>query len=211
MARRADAYHARALRMSTPRTPKLRAVRTPPPIYLLRIELRDIEPTIWRSILVPGTIKLSKLHVVLQWTMGWVGGHLHLFFINDIEYGVPDPDFEQYPPVEREDRITLARALGARKTFTYLYDFGDSWEHRIKVQNILPPDPTLTTPFCLDGANACPPEDVGGVPGYIDFRHAISDPAHEEHQQMLNWCGGAFDPTAFDISEVNERLQQIKL
>ena len=78
-------------------------------------------------------------------------------------------------------------------------------------EKALPADPTLKLPRCLDGANACPPEDVGGPPGYEDFLAAIRDPAHEEHDAMLEWCGGAFDPTVFDVESVNETLRRFKL
>ncbi len=126
-------------------------------------------------------------------------------------YGEPDPDFDTPPRVQREERFTLATALGARKSFIYLYDFGDGWEHRVTVEKTLPADPALKLPQCLGGANACPPEDVGGPPGYEDFLAAIRDPAHEEHDAMLEWCGVAFDPNAFDLEAVNETLRQFKL
>jgi len=113
--------------------------------------------------------------------------------------------------VQREERFTLAAALGARKSFIYLYDFGDGWEHRVTIEKALPADPAVKLPQCLDGANACPPEDVGGSPGYEDFLAAIRDPAHEERDAMLEWCGGAFDPTAFDVEAVNETLRRLKL
>jgi Plasmid pRiA4b ORF-3-like protein len=181
------------------------------PIYQLRIELQDLKPSIWRSVLVPGLIKLSKLHVVLLRTMGWMGGHLHEFIIGDAHYGEPDTDFPQTPPVLREDRNNLANSLGTLNTFRYLYDFGDGWEHKVRVEKILPPDSTARLPLCLAGANACPPEDVGGPPGYVDFIEAISDPHHDEHEAMLEWCGGAFDPYAFDLDAVNADLAQIRL
>ncbi|MEW5837130.1 MAG: plasmid pRiA4b ORF-3 family protein [Pseudomonadota bacterium] len=189
----------------------MRAVKAPAPIYQLRVELLELEPTIWRRVLVPGSIKLAKLHVVLLWTMGWLGGHLHEFIIGHAHYGEPDPDYPDDPPLRSDARTTLARALGSLTTFTYLYDFGDGWEHRVRVEQILPPDPALKHPLCLAGANACPPEDVGGPPGYLDFLEAIADPSHEEHDDMLRWCGGRFDPTAFDLDTVNETLRQIKL
>ncbi len=197
--------------MATTRKTPLRAVHTAPGIYQLRIELLDVEPAIWRRFLVPAAIKLPKLHVVLLWTMGWGGGHLHEFVIGHNHYGVPDPDFDTPPLVQREDRVTLATALGTRKYFTYLYDFGDGWEHRVTVEKILPPDSGLKSPICLDGANACPPEDVGGPPGYADFLQAINDPAHEEHDTMLKWCGGSFDPSDFRLDDINATLGQIKL
>jgi hypothetical protein len=189
----------------------LRAVKTDTPIYQLRIELLDLEPTIWRQVLVPASIKLHKFHVVLLWTMGWAGGHLHEFVIGHDHYGIPDPDYDTPPLIQREDRVTLGAALGARKAFTYLYDYGDGWEHRVTVEKILPPDPGLKSPRCLDGANACPPEDVGGPPGYIEFLEAINDPAHDEHDSMIEWSGGSFDPTAFRLDDIDDRLRQIKL
>ena len=173
------------------------------------IELQFLKPIIWRRIMIPSDIKLPKLHVVLLRTMGWMGGHLHEFLIGERNFGMPD---DNYPEIglEKEDRVTLIKALGGLKTFRYLYDFGDGWDHRIKVEKVLPPDPSLHSPICLDGANSCPPEDVGGVPGYIDFLEAVHDPNHDEHHDMLAWCGGQFDPTAFDTSQVNVWLAEIK-
>jgi len=199
------------LTVAVARKAPLRAVKTVPPIYQLRIELLEVEPAVWRQILVPASIKLHQLHVVLLWTMGWAGGHLHEFVIGHDHYGIPDPDFDTPPPIQREERFTLAAALGARKAFTYLYDYGDGWEHRITVAKILPPDPAMKSPRCLDGANACPPEDVGGPPGYLEFLEAIHDPAHDEHDAMLQWCGGSFEPTTFRRDDINDRLHQIKL
>ena len=197
--------------MAVARKAPLRAVKTATPIYQLRIELLDLAPVIWRQVLVPASIKLHKLHVVLLWTMGWDGGHLHEFVIGHDHYGIPDPDYDTPPLIQREDRITLSAALGARKAFTYLYDYGDGWEHRVTVEKILPPDPGLKSPRCLDGAHACPPDDVGGPPGYVAFLQAINDPKHDEHESMLEWCGGSFDPAAFRIDDINETLRQIKL
>lgn len=192
------------------RKPTLRVVPAKARLYQLRIDLLELKPTIWRRVKVPGSIKLSQLHVVLQSTMGWLGGHLHSFTIGETEYGVPDPDFEMGSPVQREDRVTLARALGAYRTFRYLYDFGDGWEHRIKVEKILSADLPGSSPLCLAGANACPPEDVGGPPGYIEFLNAIHDPSHPEHTEMLEWYGAQFDPIAFSVDEVNDALSDLK-
>jgi hypothetical protein len=190
-----------------------KAVRTKQPaeIYQLHIELRHLEPTIWRRILVPASIRLPQLHVAILRSMGWEGGHLHEFVIGETHYGQPDPDFRDDPPLTREDRVTLEKALGGLGELRYVYDFGDDWEHKIKVENILPHDPSLHLPVCLGGANACPPEDVGGAPGYLEFLEAISNPAHEEHAEMLTWIGGSFDPTAFSLAEVNARLAEFKL
>jgi hypothetical protein len=197
--------------MATTRKAPLRVVRAPAQIYQLRIELQYLKPAIWRRVLVPGSIKLSKFHVVILWSMGWQGGHMHEFVIGQTNYGEPDPDFPQVPPVVREDRVTLQQALGSLKTIRYIYDFGDDWEHKIKLEKTLPFDPEMKHPRCIAGQYACPPEDVGGVDGYIDFLDAIRNPAHEEHASMLEWIGGGFDPLTFDLVETNERLSEIKL
>lgn len=198
------------MKMASTRKPALRAVNSPAPVYQLHIELKYLKPAVWRRVLVPASIKLPKLHVVLLWAMGWDGGHMHEFVFGDTSYEVSDPDFPSDEPMLNEARVNLGRALGALKSFTYIYDYGDNWQHRVKVEKVLPPDPELRAPICLDGRNACPPEDVGGVPGYIGFLDAIIDPAHEEHQRLLDWWGGSYDPAAFDLRDVNERLFEIK-
>jgi len=119
----------------------LRAVKAPALVYQLRIELLGIKPTIWRRLLVPATIKLDRLHGVLLWTMGWAGGHLHEFVIGHDHYGEPDPYYDTPPVVQREDRVTLAATLGARKSFIYLYDFGDGWNTALPSRRFCLPSP----------------------------------------------------------------------
>lgn len=201
-------------RKSSSRKPTLRMVSSPEFIYQLRVELLGLRPAIWRQILVRGSVQLSRLHAILLMTMGWDGGHVHEYVIGDKNYGEVDPlfrpDVPDDPPLLDEAKATLAVVLGDRKLFTYIYDFGDNWQHRVKVEKILPPDSDLRSPICLAGRNACPPKDVGGGPGYIEFLEAITDPSHEDHEQLLEWCGGSFDPDAFDLAAVNERLSEFE-
>lgn len=96
------------------------------------------------------------------------------------------------------------------KTFRYVYAFGDHWEHKIKVEKVLPPD-SCAVPTCLGGANACPPEAVGAPYSYLEFLAALADPAHPEHDDLLEWNGGSFNPTAFDLAAIERRLAPIKL
>ena len=182
-----------------------------PAVLQLKIELAEIKPVIWRRVVVPETITLGKLHQVIQDAMGWFDCHLHEFEIAGERYGVPDPDFDWGVPVRSDRRVRLATALNGTKSFRYTYDFGDNWDHRIKVEKVLPPDPTLKAPLCIAGANACPPEDVGSVPGYFDFVEATANPKHPEHREMIQWFGGPFDPSAFDIDFANSLLRHIKL
>jgi hypothetical protein len=177
----------------------------------LRVELLHVKPLVWRRILVPETITLPKLHVVLQWAMGWTNSHLHEYEIARRRYGIPDDEWDEDNPPVDERRVRLKPLIkdGLRR-FTYLYDFGDHWEHRILVEDLMMPKPGAPLIVCTAGENACPPEDVGSPSGYADFLDIIADPRHEEHKDTLRWAGGSFDPTAFDLAEVNERLASIK-
>lgn len=190
---------------------RLPKARPAPHLLQLRIELAWIKPAIWRRVVVPETITLPKLHQVIQAVMGWLDCHLHEFEIAGERYAIPDPDYDFGEPVRSEQRVRLATALGGAKSFRYVYDFGDDWEHRIKVERRLPPDPLFNTALCLGGANASPPEDVGGAPGYADFVVAMADPNHLEHHDMLEWYGAPFDPAAFNTSAIDLRLHRIKV
>lgn len=179
--------------------------------YQLRIELKQIQPLVWRRLLVPENVTLVKLSSILQQAMGWQGGHLHEYIVGRLHYGIPDEEWPTAEPVFDERRVRLNTLIKAgTRRFTYLYDFGDGWEHTIKVEDLVMPQPKNNRIRCLAGENACPPEDVGGPHAYMDFIAAIKDPVHEEHATMLEWIGGSFDPTAFDMNLVNERLAAIK-
>jgi len=185
----------------------------PTALLQLHIELEHSQPLIWRTVAVPDTITLVKLHSVIQAAMGWWGGHLHEFVIDHCHYGQmfdEDPFMDIGPELIDERRKKLLKHLGRKRQFEYLYDFGDSWWHKIRVEGILP----LTTPrpqaLCLAGEMACPPEDVGGLSGYFEFLEAVTNTLHEEHDAMVEWCGGNFDPTHFDVTETNLRLQHIR-
>lgn len=180
--------------------------------YQLRIELREVQPQVWRRLLVPDSLTLGRLHAVLQAAMGWRGGHLHEFRIARLRYGIPDEaGWQEDDPLYDERRYRLKGFIetGARR-FIYLYDFGDGWEHTIKVENVVVPDSNTQRIRCVAGENACPPEDVGGPHAYLDFLAALKDPRHEEHASTTEWIGGSFDPSAFEIDDVNERLSEIK-
>ena len=177
------------------------------PAYQLYVELDWVKPKVWRRLLVPVTIELPLLHVMLLRGMGWEGGHLHEFVFGHDHYGPSEPglDLEQ---VDDEDGVTLRDALGARRTFQYVYDYGDNWFHKVKAESVVMPAEPIAYALCIGGENACPPEDVGGAPGYHEFLEALADPNHSEHEHFKTWIGRPFDPSAFDIDEVNRRLTQ---
>ena len=178
------------------------------PIYQLKVTLKNSRPPIWRRIQVSGDVTLAKLHRILQEVMGWTDSHLHHFFINDVRYAVPHPD--DWEETLNEARYKLRDLAEERAKFTYEYDFGDSWEHDILVEKIAPPEPGVHYPVCLKGKGACPPEDCGGIYGYLQLLEALQNPDHPEHDDMLEWIGGEFDPEAFDLDGVNQALRSIR-
>jgi hypothetical protein len=173
-------------------------------VYQLHIALRGIRPPVWRRVQVPGTLPLAGLHDVIQTVFGWTDSHLHQFFIGDAAYGRP-MDFDE--AVLDEAASTLAEAVGARvKRFMYVYDFGDDWVHDVAVEKLIAGNSGSERPLCIGGKRRRPPEDCGGVPRYREFLKAIRDPSHEEHEAMLEWVGGSFDPEVFDVAAVNRGL-----
>jgi hypothetical protein len=177
-------------------------------IYQMRIDLKYSKPPIWRRIQVPGQTRLDRLHLIIQTVMGWDNYHLHQFVVDETYYGEPHPDY--FHEVNDERRYTLGQIANREGfKFSYEYDFGDYWQHDLRVEKILPPEPEATYPRCIKGKRACPPEDVGGIWGYDDFLAAIKDPNHDEHRAMLDWVGGQFDPEAFDLDEINAALRQL--
>jgi hypothetical protein len=177
------------------------------PAYQLYIELDWVKPKVWRRLLVPVTIELPLLHVMLLWGMGWEGGHVHEFVFGHDHYGPSEPGLA-FQEVDDEERVTLREVLGARRTFQYVYDYGDNWVHKVKVEGIVTSAEPIANALCIGGENACPPEDVGGAPGYEEFLEAMADPDHFVHEELKAWIGRPFDPTEFDLAEVNRRLTQ---
>ncbi len=171
-------------------------------LYLLKIRLLDIEPEIWRRFVIPASITLDRLHDVIQIVMGWTDTHIHEFTIGKKRY-------TEYPESEEDGLVCGRYRLGdlikqKGRTFSYLYDFGDEWEHELTIEESRYFNPELRTEIeCLDGAGACPPEDVGGVPGYYEFCKALKDPDHEEHETLVEWAGGDYDSERFDSDEAN--------
>lgn len=173
--------------------------------YDLRITLIGIEPKVWRRILVPSRITLPKLHTALQAALGWTDSHLHLFVCDGKRYGAPDPDWDDEVLDERRKKLN-ALLVEPFASMIYEYDFGDGWEHEIALDECFECDRRNLIPVCIDGANACPPEDVGGPGGYMEFLKAVRNKKHPEHQAMVTWAGGYFEPEAFDILSTNVLL-----
>lgn len=175
-------------------------------IYQIKVTLHHSPPPIWRRIQLKGDTKLGELHDVLQIVMGWSNSHLHVFRVGRISYGEPDPHFPDDTIDERD--ICLDKIATEGDTFIYEYDFGDSWEHEIKVEKILSAEPGAHYPVCLAGERACPPEDCGGIFRYQWMLEVLGDPNHEEYAEVMEWVGDDFDPGALDIDAINGELHR---
>jgi Plasmid pRiA4b ORF-3-like protein len=186
-------------------------------LYQLKITLKGSKPSIWRRVVVPGNMRLNRLHDVIQIAMGWTDSHLHQFIVGTRSactyFGVPDPEATYVgDKTLNERRYAVADlAPNPKKKFIYEYDFGDSWEHEVTAEKILSRDPAFKYPVCLAGANACPPEDCGGIYGYYNKLDILADPKHPEHEDIKEWIGEDFDSTRFDLSEINTELSRLKM
>jgi Plasmid pRiA4b ORF-3-like protein len=177
----------------------------------LRIQLNEVDPVVWRRLLVPGKVRLAKLGQMLLAAMGWNNSHLHAFRVGDTSYGMQDDDDDDFPDDEIDEQsVTVLQALRELQTFTFDYDFGDGWEHEVVIEELIHSGTGLKFAVCLDGERACPPDDVGGPGGYVVFLEAIADDDHEEHHDFLEWVGGSFDPAEFDVANANALLQKLR-
>jgi hypothetical protein len=174
----------------------------------MKVTLRGSEPRVWRRFLVPADYTLEKLHDVLQVVMGWEDYHLHEFKVGSLSYGEPHPDYGDQMLNHKEVKLQEV-APHPGTMFTYIYDFGDGWQHELKVEKILIAEEGGQYPRCVEGKRACPPEDCGGIGGFARLLEAIRNPATEEQRELVEWAGN-YDPTAFDVGAVNEFLRKMK-
>jgi len=172
----------------------------------LKITLDAVKPVMLRRLEVPLTLRLDRLHLVLQAALGWTDSHLYEIRARGIGWGVPDPDFDHGPHDARKARLTdVLEDVGVR-SLKYFYDFGDGWEHIVRIGRISDPLAGLLYPRLIEATGRCPPEDVGGPWGYREFLEAITDPDHEQHGETLTWVGGPFDPASVDVDQLTRNV-----
>ncbi len=189
--------------MKPRQTRKVPRIRGRDHVYTLRITLRDIQPPIWRRLVVRAHTSLAELHEILQDVVGWQNYHLWGFTIGPSLYEAPDPEASGLDAT----KVTL-KTLGvaAGSTFEYLYDAGDDWVHEVAVEDVHPADPELAYPVCVGGARACPPEDCGGPHRYGEILEMLQDPKHAGFAELADWIGDSFHPEAFDLRATNRIL-----
>lgn len=178
--------------------------------YDVTITLQGPEPPIWRSLRVP-ECTFERLDGLIQAAMGWQGCHLSQFEAKGKVLGDPEALDDGFggPKVKDWSTVTLADlkpTKGKRAVLVYTYDFGDDWRHEVVVAEAA--EEGVDHPVCTGGARACPPEDVGGEPGYEELLEVLAGPKNKRREEMLEWLEAPFDPEAFSIEEANQRLRK---
>lgn len=176
-----------------------------------KITLLDSQPSIWRRIQIKDCT-LDKLHEHIQTAMGWTNSHLHQFEIDGMRHGHPellDDGFDDFECVD--STVTRVSEIvpkdGKPFRFLYEYDFGDRWEHEVLFEGCLRAEPGGRYPVCVEGEQACPPEDVGGMIGFETFLEALADPTHEDHELYADW-GAGFDAGHFDAEKATKAMRR---
>ena len=180
-------------------------------VFQFKVELLEISPAIWRRILVPSDYNFWDLHVAIQDSMGWSDYHLHHFEIRgkskrkERHIGIPDfdrlDDLQEVYPGWEIPVFVYFNDLGVEAK--YIYDYGDWWEHSVKLEGYIYREKGIKYPICIDGARACPPEDCGGVSGYLNVIEVLSDPENDDYQDMKMWAGEDWDPENFNKNNVS--------
>lgn len=188
--------------------PRRKRVAGQAPVFQIKVGLRDAEPPIWRRLEVSADTSLARLNHVIQLAFGWDNSHLHVF---DTPYGQFGMGEEQGD----ESSVALEQVVArVGSKIRYVYDFGDDWDHELVVEKVVDREEAVEYPRCTGGQRAAPPEDCGGMWGYLCLLDALSDPAHPEHEDRMDWMGlddpAQFDPAAFEVEAVNRALARLR-
>src|SRR5450631_70379 len=163
-------------------------------IARIKITLDNVKPAVLRRIEVPLDIRLDRLHLTIQAAMGWTTSHFYELRAGGVGWSTPDPDADWADDFLDARKARLGDILEdiGTKTLVYLYDFGDGWEHTIKIERLTDPEPGVLYPRLVEASGRCPPEDVGGPWGYAEMLEALADPDHERNEEMSEWAGEDF-------------------
>ena len=161
----------------------------------LKITLEDVKPAVLRRVEVPFDIRLDRLHLTIQAAMGWTNSHLYELRAGEVGWTTPYPEEDwasDFLDARKARLRDILEDVGTKK-LVYLYDFGDGWEHTIKVERLADPQPGVLYPHLIEVKGRCPPEDCGGPWGYAELLEALKDPNHERHSELTEWIGDDFD------------------
>jgi hypothetical protein len=177
-------------------------------VYLLKIQLKGSKPLIHRTLQVMNTVSLESLHEILQIAMGWKMEHSYEFKNAELSFVPPWFEFTDGAFYSRDGQL---RDLLKNQDdqMTYVYDFGDWWEHQITLEKVLPAGRSNVPTQLLKAKGACPPEDIGGIDFFNQLREVLTDPTHQEHKKLCRKYqvkSGKWDPDFVDINVINQWL-----
>ena len=203
-------------RLEIPAVPVLRPAPDQVSGFRVRLDLHGTQPAVWRRLELPGDLTLPRVHDLIQTAMGWTDSHLHRFRTGPdprSSYFVTTFDLEDDEEGLLEDDVRLDQLLAtAGDTLWYDYDFGDGWDHVLRVEAVLDEPPAVVR--CTGGAMACPPEDCGGIGGYEQLAGWVNsgyDDAHlpegfEDASHGRGWLPRDWHPDVFDLEAVDAAL-----
>lgn len=170
-----------------------------------------VNPVVMRRICVTLSIRLDRLHQVIQAAFGWTNSHLWEFSARGIGWGPKDDYDDTCDGLLDAARTTLLNVIDdvGAMTLGYLYDFSNGWDHKIKIERIFKGVPGLALPFLLDATGRRPPEDIGGPAGYGELLEAMADPGHPRHDEFTDHCDAGLDLDAFEIRHIEDALAAI--
>jgi len=184
--------------------------------FRVRLDLHGAKPPVWRRLELPGDLTLPRLHDVIQAAMGWTDSHLHRFRTgsdHQSPYFATTFDLDEGEDGMPEDDVRLDQLIAVEcDALWYEYDFGDGWDHVLRVEEILDDPPARAR--CTGGAKAGPPEDCGGIGGYEELASWVRSGYHddllpdvfEDAAHARDWLPLDWHPDRFDIDEVKAAL-----
>jgi hypothetical protein len=143
--------------------------------------------------------------------MGWTNSHLYEIRGGGVGWSTPDPDAGwggDFMDARKARLGDILEDIGT-KTLKYLYDFGDGWEHTIKIERLIDPEPGMLYPRLIEAKGHCPPEDVGGPWGYGELLEALADPSNERHGELKEWLADDFNPDVVDIDWLSKDVADL--
>lgn len=178
--------------------------------FRIKIAIKNSHPPIWRRCIIPEGLTFSDLTHVLNIVMGWGGYHLSSFEFDNLKLRIEDEyDFFGYDDYEylEPSQTPIGPLMESEKWFTYTYDFGDNWQHRVTIEEIIP-DYEYDYPMVIKYKGDTPYEDCGGIFGYYDLLETLQNPENPDYEDMRDWAGDPEDQR-YDMDSVNEKLKEM--
>jgi len=186
-----------------------------PKVLQLQISLQVLpQPDIQRVLLIPDDINFFELHCIIQLAFGWTNSHSHEFRIpgkaKEVIGNILNMEEADMPKVLDSRKIKVREFLKTGSVIQYEYDFGDSWNHVITVEDILDCAHAAVDPVCISGKGNCPPEDCGSIHGFNELVEAMKKGKGEVFDDFVVWLGQRYYPEEFDLAVANHNLKSWK-